>query len=155
MKPTCRRRTLLVLVTGLFLAAATAFFLVDGGNDGKKGGKDGRGGPELTDKQALIFGRVTDAKTKKPLAGAKVVIQQGPVPRRATADGQGRYRIVVSVAEPLSFVTEAKGYMGTAAGAVGGLCPRERFELNLAPVPAGTREAPPAPLFLSGSCPVR
>lgn len=154
MKPTRRRRTLLVLVAGLFLAAATAFFLVDGGNDGNDG-KDGSGGPELTDKQALIFGRVTDAKTKKPLAGAKVVIEQGPVPLTAIADGQGRYMIVVGVAEPLSFVTEAKGYMGTAAGAVGGLCPRERFELNLAPVPAGTREAPPAPLFLSGSCPVR
>lgn len=154
MKPTRRRRTLLVVVAGLLLAGATALFLVDDGKNGKNDGKDGSDVPELTDEQALIFGRITDAKTKKPLAGAKVVIQQGPGSLTAVADRQGRYRIVVSVKEPLSFVTEAEGYMGTAAGAVGQLCPRERFELNLAPLPAGTREAPPAPLFLSGNCPV-
>lgn len=150
MKPTHRRRILLLVVAGLLLAGAADFLLVDDGND-----EDEIAGPELTVEQALVFGRITDANTKKPLAGAKVVIRQGPVPLTAIADRWGRYRVVVSVPEPFSFVTEAKGYMGTAAGVLGELCPRERFELNLAPVPAGTPEAPPAPRFLSGHCPVR
>lgn len=142
----------MLLVAGVLLAvAATALFLVDDGSVGKDGG----GGPELTDNQALIFGRITDASTKKPIPGAVVIIKQGAKPVNAKADAEGRYRVVVRVPEPLAFETRAEGYMGTAAGAIGGLCGRERFELNLSPVPAGTREAPPAPLFLTGKCPVR
>ncbi|HVE47457.1 MAG TPA: carboxypeptidase-like regulatory domain-containing protein [Acidimicrobiales bacterium] len=152
MKRRGRRRSGFALVGGLLLAALAALFFV-GDGDGGSGGGDG--GPDLTDEQALVFGRVLDAKTKKPIAGAVVLIKQGDEPITATADKQGRYRAVVTVTSPFAFETRAKGYMGTAAGAVGGLCGRERFELNLSPVPAGTREAPPAPLFLSGKCPVR
>lgn len=140
-------------VAGLLVAALAALFFVgDGDGNGDSGG--GRG-PDLTEQQALVFGRVLDAKTKKPIAGAVVLIKQGDEPITATADKEGRYRAVVTVTAPFAFETQAKGYMGTAAGAVGGLCGRERFELNLSPVPAGTREAPPAPLFLTGKCPVR
>lgn len=95
-----------------------------------------------------------DDKTKKPLASARVLIKQGDKPTIVTADSRGRFEVVVITTEPFAFETQAAGYMGTAAGAVAGLCARQRFELNLALLPAGTREAPPAPRFLSGKCPL-
>lgn len=153
MRGVGRRRAALVVVAGLLLASVAAVFLLEDG----EGGSGGRStsGPELSGSQALVFGRVVDAKTKAPIAGARILIKQGEEPLTARADPRGRFSAVVSTGEPFGFETQASGYMGTAAGAVAGLCPRERFRLNLSLLPAGTREAPPAPLFLTGKCPVR
>lgn len=150
-----RRRGGLVVVAGLLLAAVAALFLLDDGEGGTGRGDRSNSGPKLSANQALVFGRVVDAKTKAPIPGAEVLIKQGEEPVTARSDGRGRFSAVVSTGEPFGFETQAPGYMGTAAGAVAGLCSRERFQLNLSLLPAGTREAPPAPLFLSGKCPVR
>lgn len=152
MRLPARRRVGLVVILGLFVATGTALILVEEEDEGTARSIES---PLLSAGQALVFGRIVDAKTKKPLPDAEVLIKQGAEPLIARANRSGRFQVVVSTGSPFAFETQAPGYMGTAAGALGGLCGRERFELNLSLFPAGTRDAPPAPRFLSGHCPVR
>ncbi|HUP68191.1 MAG TPA: hypothetical protein VM142_00070 [Acidimicrobiales bacterium] len=139
------RRTGLVLVLALLLAAVSSVFLVE-----DETGTNGGGGPKLSGNQALLSGKVVDAQTKKPLPGARLLIDQEGGRLSVVADGKGTFQQVINASRPIGFTADAPGHQGTAG--FGKLCPGERRQLDLELPPAGNRSAPPAPLVLKGDC---
>lgn len=121
------------------------------GRDGGDSARRGRpGADELTPTQALIFGRVTDARSNRPLEGAVVKVDHAGGPLTARTDAEGNYRAVVEVSRPLSLTVDAEGHLGTAAFAR--LCPGERRDVSIALAAAGRAQAPPAPLVIEPGC---
>lgn len=139
------RRTGLVLVLALLLAAVAAVFLVEDDT-----GTNGDGAPKLSGNQALLSGKVVDAQTKEPLPGARLVIDQEGGRLTVVADAKGAFEKVVNASRPIGFTADAPGHQGTAG--FGKLCPGERRQLQLELPPAGNRSAPPAPLVIKGDC---
>lgn len=138
------RRAGPVLVVALLLAAVSAVFLVE---DETTNGGDG---PKLSGNQALLSGRVVDSQTKKPLPGARLVIDQEGGRLTVVADDKGAFEKVINASRPIGFTADAPGHQGTAG--FGKLCPGERRQVELQLPPAGNRSAPPAPLVLKGEC---
>ena len=118
--------------------------------------RDGGGGAKppsetkLSGTQAMIFGRVTDARTKAAVAGAKIAVKHARGAFEVSGDSSGKYQAVVDSSQPVGFTVDAAGHQGAAV--IVKLCAGERRDAPVALAPADDPQAPPPPMFLPTKC---
>lgn len=59
--------------------------------------------------RSIVYGKVTDVKTHKPIAGATISVAEGQ--RSTHTDAHGRYRIRFPSKQPVSLQVTKKGYV--------------------------------------------
>ncbi len=101
----------------------------------------------LSDYTATIYGKITDAKTHTPIAGA--VISEGSSKQVVKSGPFGRYKISFPGNVTAPITVRAAGYLGTLA--VGHIGAHVKYQLNVNLRRAGKNiaNAPPPPTFFS------
>jgi len=96
---------------------------------------------------AVIFGKITDAKTHTPIAGA--IISEGASKQVVKSGPFGGYKISFPGNATAPITVRAQGYLGTLA--VGHVGTHVKYRLNVSLRRAGKNiaNAPPPPTFFS------